>query len=276
MSDTSRVTEMYDRHPISSGQVLARLAELHGGTDGLSPQDLFTHDQDHYGGLEANDAIAQRAGLAEGMKIADFCAGLGGPARYFAYGFGVHVTGIDLNGGRVEGAEELNRLVGMDAAVDMRQGDVTATGLPDGGFDAVVSQEAFLHVPDKAAVIAEAHRLLKPGGRLVFTDWVVHQPLSVTDADILWQGLAAQALQSPGHYTDLLNGAGFAFEQVEDLTRDWAAILEERFAMYQALRTETSAAGLPDGEDAFYHAYVRLVALVKSSALGGGRFTAVK
>ena len=44
--------------------------------------------------------------------------------------------------------------------------------------------------------------------------------------------------------------------------------------MYRALREETTGAGLPAGEDAFYRAYARLVDLVKAGVIGGGRFAA--
>lgn len=276
MTGNTRVTDMYDQHPISADGVLAKLKATRGSLDGVSPPDLFDHDQDHYGGLAANDAIAQRAGLKPGMRVADFCAGLGGPARYLAHHYGVHVIGVELNAKRVAGADALNNLVGLQGQVDMVQGDVTASGLPEGGFDAVVSQEAFLHVPDKAAAAAEALRVLKPGGRLVFTDWVVHRTLSAPDTDILWQGLAAQNLQSIKGYGALLADAGFTVEQCEDLTDEWAVILAQRFEMYKALRTETSQAGLPQGEDDFYSAYVRLVDLVRAGDLGGGRFVALK
>lgn len=276
MTRSARVREMYDHHPISVEHILEKLEAEHGRTSGLSPTDLFPHDQDHYGGLEANDAIAERAGLAPGMEVADFCAGLGGPARYLAHKFGVRVTGVELNARRVEGAGRLNRIVGLEGAVEVIEGDVTASGLPSARFDAVVSQEAFLHVPDKAAVLDEAYRVLKPGGRLVFTDWTNHRALSSDDADVLWQGLAAQTLRSPAEYEALLEDAGFTVEDVEDLSAEWAEILEQRFAMYTQLRAETSASGLPEGEDAFYRAYERLVALVQDGDLGGGRFTALK
>ena len=145
-------------------------------------------------------------GFRAGMVVADFCAGLGGPARYFAHRYGVRVTGVDLNARRVEGARRLNSAVGLEAMVDMRQADVTSSGLPSTHFDAVVSQEALLHVPDKAAVLDEAYRVLKPGGRLVFTDWTSHRALSAEDAETLWQGLAAQTLRSPTEYEALLEG----------------------------------------------------------------------
>jgi len=276
MTGKTRVTEMYDRHPISAAQVLAKVTDLRGTLDGVTPPDLFDHDQDHYGGLAANVAIAVRAQLKPDQKVADFCAGLGGPARYLAHSINVHVTGIELNENRVAGAEELTSLVGLDGLVQVQQGDVTATGLDDAAFDAVVSQEAFLHVSDKGAAIEEAWRILKPGGRLVFTDWVLHELLDAEDADILWQGLAAQTLKSLHDYEVLLTRAGFAVESTEDLTQDWAHILEARFRMYQTLHAETSKAGLPEGEDMFYRAYVRLVDLVQAGRLGGGRFAARK
>ena len=72
----------------------------------------------------------------------------------------------------------------------------------------------------------------------------------------------------------MLARAGFEVQSTEDLTGEWAGILERRFEMYRALREETADAGLPAGEDVFYRAYVRLVDLVKAGELGGGRFAA--
>lgn len=271
-----RVIEMYDHHPISAAQVLARLDAEGKNLHRLEPPDLFAHDQDHYGGHDANEAIARKAGLAAGMQVADFCAGLGGPARYLAHVHGVCVTGIELNARRVAGATELTRLVGLADKVSIRLGDVTSTGLEEGAFDAVISQEAFLHLPDKPAAIREAARVLKPAGRFVLSDWVVHAPLGQADAKLLWQGLAAQSLGSLAGYRKLMADAGLTVEEVDDLTAEWSVILKHRLRMYEALRSQARGTGLPTGEDAFHRAYVRLVALVEDGVLGGGRFTARK
>lgn len=77
-SSRAHVLAFYSRHPISREQILARLAAARGNLDALLPEDLFPHDQDHYGGLEVVDALAARAGIGRDMQVADFCAGLGG------------------------------------------------------------------------------------------------------------------------------------------------------------------------------------------------------
>jgi ubiquinone/menaquinone biosynthesis C-methylase UbiE len=274
--DIRSAIDFYERHPISCEIILAKLQASSGHLDDLTPDDLFAHDQDHYGGLAANDALAQRARIGKGTRVADFCAGLGGPARYLAHRYGADVTGIELTPARVKGAQELTRRVGLQDRVRIIEGNVMQVPLPDAGIDAVISQEALLHVPDKRRALAEAYRILKPGGRIAFTDWVAHRPLSATDRELMWQGMAVTELYTLPAYAELVRNAGFAFTSVEDLTGEWGAILTQRLAMYRKLREETLAAGTPAGHDAFYESYVRFVDLVNAGHLGGGRFVGEK
>ena len=213
--------------------MLTRLLRERRDLIGLQPSDLWPHDQDHYGGLLANDALAQCAMLRPGSRVADFCAGLGGPTRYYAHVYGAEVTAIELDLARAAGAKRLNDLVGLADRVRVVQGDVVSTELPDGEMDAVVSQEAFLHLPDKASVLREARRILRPGGRLAFTDLFRHAPLAATDADLLWEGMAIQPLETLDGYRALLAAAGFTIVRLEDLTEDLRPVLRQRFAMYQ-------------------------------------------
>lgn len=275
-SEKEHIVAFYTRHPISAEHILGKLQAQRGTLDGLEPEDLWPYDQDHYGGLAVNDVIAARAGLAVGLEVADFCAGLGGPARYFARRYGCRVTGIELTPGRVAGAAKLTEAVGLGDRVSVIEADVLATPLADASMDVVVSQEAFLHVPDKAGAIREAYRILKPGGRLCFTDWIAHRPLDADEAQVMWTGIAAQTIQTIATYGAMLEGVGFQVRSVDDLTADWGVVLAERRRMYERLRQETQAAGRPSGDDAFYEAYVRLVGLVQAGVLGGARFTAMK
>jgi sarcosine/dimethylglycine N-methyltransferase len=273
---SEQTIHFYTRHPISAAIILRKLRDTRGHLDAVRPEELLAHDQDHYGGLAANDALAAAAQIGQGTRVADFCAGLGGPARYLAHRYGADVTGIELTPARVAGAAELTALVGLSEQVRVLEGNVMDVSLANDSIDAVVSQEALLHVPDKGRALAEAYRILRPGGRLAFTDWTVNAPLSAADADLLWRGMAAQNLQSIAEYRALLERAGFAVHAVDDLTKDWAVILAERLVMYQRLRLEAERAGTPQGDDAFHESYVRFVALVQEGVLGGARFVAEK
>jgi sarcosine/dimethylglycine N-methyltransferase len=114
MSDaTSQTVYFYDRHPISCEIILTKLRASRGHLDGLRPDELFPHDQDHYGGLTATDELARGAQVGKGSRVADFCAGLGGTVRYLAHKYGADVTGIELTPARVAGAQELTRRVGF-------------------------------------------------------------------------------------------------------------------------------------------------------------------
>ena len=268
--------DYYERHPISFEIIVSKLNASRGNLDNVAPEELFPHDQDHYGGLEANDVLAERASIGTGSRVVDFCAGLGGPARYLAHRYGAYVTGIELTPARAEGAEKLTRLVGLQNSVRVIEGNVLKVPIPDASVDVVISQEALLHVPDKERALAEAFRILKPGGRIAFTDWVAHRPLSGVDKELMWQGMAVADLYSVQTYAELIRRVGFTVYSVEDLTVDWGVILKQRLAMYRKLREEAQKAGTPAGHDAFYESYVRFVDLVNDAVLGGGRFAGEK
>jgi SAM-dependent methyltransferase len=266
----------YARHPISATHIIDKVKAARGHLDDVTPQDLWPHDQDHYGGLAANEYLAARAGLKPGKKVADFCAGLGGPARWYAVTHDVDVTGIDISPDRVKGAADLTRLVGLSERVRVLEASVTDVPLEDGSMDAVLSQEALLHVPDKREVLREAYRVLKSGGRLAFSDWVAPQPLPPEVAQDMWTGIAARTLQSGDGYVAWLQELGFTDVLVEDLTPEWAVVLAERQKMYVALMDEATRAGAPAGDTAFAESYVRFVGHVKAGRLGGVRVSGRK
>lgn len=273
---TSQTVYFYDRHPISCDIILAKLQASRGHLDNLRPEELFPHDQDHYGGVAATDELAQGARIGSGSRVADFCAGLGGTVRYLAHRYGADVTGIELTPSRVSGARELIRHVGLQDTARMVEGNVLDVPLPDASIDAVVSQEAFCHVPEPKRALAESFRILRTDGRLAFTDWIANQPLSANDAQLMWDGMAIQPLRSIPEYRGLVESVGFKVLLARDLTDEWGPILKARLVMYQRLREEARRAGTPMGHDAFHQSYVRFVELIQERKLGGVRIVATK
>jgi len=277
MSDaTSQTVYFYDRHPISCEIILAKLRASRGHLDGLLPEVLFPHDQDHYGGLAATDELARGAQVGNGSRVADFCAGLGGTVRYLAHKYGADVTGIELTPALVMSAQELTRRVGLDGTAKIVEGNVMDVPLPDASIDAVVSQEAFCHVPDVKGAVAEAFRILRKDGRLAFTDWIANQPLTTADSQLMWEGMAIQPLRSIPEYRSLVESVGLKVISTKDLTEEWGPILKERLAMYQLLREEARQAGTPMGHDAFHKSYIRFVELIEERKMGGVRMVATK
>ena len=277
MSDaTSQTVYFYNRHPISCEIILTKLRASRGHLDGLRPEELFPHDQDHYGSLAATDELARGAQISSGSRVADFCAGLGGTVRYLAHKYGADVTGIELTPARVTGAQELTRRVGLDDTARIVEGNVMDVPLPDASIDAVFSQEAFCHVPDPAKALSEAFRILRRDGRLAFTDWIANEQLSTDDSQLMWDGMAIQPLRSISDYRRLVEGAGFKIHSAADLTGEWGPILKERLAMYQRLREEARQAGTPMGQDAFHKSYIRFVELIQQRKMGGVRIVASK
>ena len=225
------VNVFYDTHPISESQVLDKLAQTGADTSILTVELLQHHDQDHFGGLAATDALARHAKINESTHVLDLCCGLGGPARYLAYHHGCRVTGVDMNTDRLAGAVRLTERTKLQDRVLFHHANALQTGLADETFDVIVSQEAFCHIPDKKTLITECVRLLKPGGRIVYTDIVARNTMTNEIRSRLENEMAFSELSTLEQYCHLLEEKSCHVVEVEDLSDDWAQILIDRLAM---------------------------------------------
>jgi len=240
----------------------------------LLPEDLYDFDQDHYGGLESVLALARRAGIGAASRVLDVCAGLAGPARFIARCWGARVTGVDLNPDRAAGARRLSAAVGLGGLVRMVRGDAQSLPFAPGAFTAVVSQEGLLHVPDKGRALAECHRVLLPGGRIAFSDWIATPRLGDGERRRLEEWMAAVTLQTIEGYRALLARAGFAVIEAEDLSTEWVGILKRRLEMFRGLKADTVARLGQARYDESDQLSSFFVGLVEAGRLGGARFSA--
>ena len=108
--------------------------------------------------------LLDAAGVVDGTRLLDVASGPGWTAAAAAER-GAEVTGLDVSTAMVEGARR--------RFPDIRFEEGAGESMPfdDATFDAVVSAFGMPHFADHAAVFAEAHRVLRPGGRLAVASW---------------------------------------------------------------------------------------------------------
>ena len=270
------VNDFYDTHPISESQVLDKLAQTGADTSVLSVEMLQQHDQDHFGGIPATDALAHHAQINESTHVLDLCCGLGGPARYLAYHYGCRVTGVDLNTDRLAGAVRLTERTKLQDRVLFHHANALQTGLADETFDVIVSQEAFCHIPNKKTLITECVRLLKPGGRIVYTDILARSNMTNEIRSRLETEMVFSELSTLEQYCHLLEEKGCQVIEVEDLSDNWAEILIDRLTMYRSLKEQTVSSFDLAHFQKWDRTYSFFVGLYRSGELGGGRFVAHK
>lgn len=275
MADTQdRAVRFYETHPINEQQILHDLARDGIALEGLTEATLKGYDQDHFGGLEAVDILAAKAGIDRDSHVLDVCSGMGGPARYLASLHGCRVTGLDITESRHQGALRLTELVGLRERVDFRLGSALEMPFEDAIFDVVMGQEGWAHVPDKPGLIAECARVTKPGGTIAFTDIMEGDALTPEAAARVQRDMAFASFETLEGYGALLTASGCTVVEREDLTAYWAEILVQRLALYRSLQGTTAGRF---GEEHFRNwddTYAFFVNLFAQRQLAGGRIVA--
>jgi len=156
------------------------------------------------------------AGLVPGEHVVDLGSGSGMDAFIAAHHVGPDgtVVGVDFTPEQLDKARRLATRSGVDH-VRFQSGRIERLPLDDQSADCVISNGVINLCPDKAAVFAEANRVLRPGGRLAIADIITEQPLTdaiVCDAD-LWASCIGGAAQQDAYVRDI-EAAGLHVEEV--------------------------------------------------------------
>jgi SAM-dependent methyltransferase len=192
----------------------------------LQPSDLGPLEDFHTMGRIATMQLAELAGISSLDSVLDAGSGIGGTARFLVDQFGCRVTAVDLTEEYCDTAIWLNRLVGLQDSIAVRQGDVTDLPFADAVFDVVCSQHVQMNVAEKARLYAEARRVLVGSGRLAIWD-VTAGTGGDPDFPLPWADRPGLSyLVSPDELAGLIEAAGFGIERWNDLTADAAALME--------------------------------------------------
>ena len=199
---------------------LENVQAVYGGPEG-DLWELVMGEQVHMGGFQSSMDLAQRAGIGAGMCGVDLCCCTGAGMRFLVKFRGVEsMRGVDATTKVVERGRERCRALGLEKQVSFTLANVCASGLPDASADFVWGEDAWCYVADKARLIAEAARLVKPGGLIAFTDWIEGPAgLSQPEAERFLSFMKFPNIQDLKGYQDLLVANGCQVQVAEDTKR---------------------------------------------------------
>lgn len=191
----------------------------------LAPADLWLLEDFHTMGRIATTQLVDLSGITSESRVLDAGTGIGGTARFVADRCRCSVTAVDLTEEYCETADWLNRLVGLDDRITVRQADVTDLPFAEATFDVVFSQHVQMNVADKGSLYREASRVLNEGGRLAM--WDITSGDGELDYPLPWADQPGLShLATPAELRAAVESSGLAIESWNDLTDQAASIMD--------------------------------------------------
>jgi len=206
--------------------------------------ELIMGEQIHIGGFKSSMELADKAGIGKGMKGVDLCCCNGAGMRFLVRFRGVDsMHGVDATRTVIERGRQRCKDEGLTAKINFTLGDVCDSKLPSDSADFVWGEDAWCYVEDKAKLVAEAARIVRPGGIIAFTDWIEgSRGLTVEEAERYLKFMKFPNIQDLDGYCRLLETNGCKVIVAED-TKQFAPHVDLYLSMlnmqltYDALKT---------------------------------------
>ena len=252
--------EMYSRF---SDDVLARVRRETYGDD-LGQYSWTTKAE-----LEV---IFRALGLGQGRRLLDVGCGAGGPARFAARETGCGVVGVDNSDGAIATATRIAQEEGLQDKASFQIADGgTRLLFADASFDAVLCMDAIVLLPDRSAVLRDWARLVRPGGRVAFTDpGVLTGFATMEELSLRTGGVGSFIFSVPGQNEALLKEAGLTLVLAEDSSSTMERVAARAYASrsrHQAELEKLEGKGAYAEQQRFYEGTRRLAADRRQSRL---------
>src|SRR5262245_52099572 len=168
---------------------------------------------------------ADRLQVRADGHVLEVGSGSGGPAVYLAANRGCRVTGVDINEHGISNGARLAAERGLADRVTFQRIDAARRlPFPAAAFDAVVSNDAMCHIANRLEVLREWRRVVRPGGRMLFTDAMIVSGLVSHEEIAIRSSIGFYFFLPPGENERLITQSGFRLLSSEDVTEDAAAI----------------------------------------------------
>jgi ubiquinone/menaquinone biosynthesis C-methylase UbiE len=152
-------------------------------------------------------------------SVLELGCGSGGYAVHLAEKLGCRIVGLDINASGVRNASQIAQARGLSSQARFEQCDLS-NNLPfeDDAFDAVFSNDVLCHIPGRARVLGEMFRILKPGGRMLFSDALVIGGMVSHEEIATRSSIGFYVYSPPGENERLIERVGFRQMRVTDTT----------------------------------------------------------
>ncbi|GAU69462.1 putative sarcosine-dimethylglycine methyltransfe [Streptomyces sp. NBRC 110611] len=239
------------RRYYETGDVDAFYDSVWGGED--IHVGIYSHPQEAI--AQASHRTVERAAdrvpdlLGPDATVLDLGSGYGGSSRALAERFGCRVVALDLSEEHNRRHRAANAERGLDGLIEVVTGSLNDLPFEAGRFDVVWSLEVLCHVEDRAGALAEAVRVLKPEGALVFSDIMAAEEESVEAVRPAFSRLGVRTPATSAFYLDQLSGLGLktTFEdRTPDLATHYARLDEDVHRRAAELRKVISPAYVDD------------------------------
>ena len=177
---------------------------------------------------EESREIPRLLDLRLNSSVLELGCGSGGYALHLAEKVGCRLVGLDINAPGVRNANQLALARGLASQARFEQCDVSET-LPfdDSTFDAVFSNDVLCHIPGRPKVLGEMFRILKPGGRMLFSDALVVGGMLSHEEIATRSSIGFYVYSPPGENERLIERAGFRQIRATDTTESAARIAKQ-------------------------------------------------
>ncbi len=188
--------------------------------------------------LEEAEKFLSWLDINPSSNVLEVACGSGGITVLISHSIGAKAVGVDISVDAIKAATERAKKAGQEEHVQFLAADASIPlNFPDGSFDAIFCNDSINHLSDRATVLKDWFRLLKPSGRLVYTDPIIVSGIISNEEIAIRSSIGFYLFTPLGENQRLLEKAGFDLLETEDVTEKMS-VISDRWREARAIRQD--------------------------------------